>query len=152
MSIRVAKKMTSFRFRTACLLGIVALASARTSGYARRSPPEVPSLPHVNEITPLGVRRGFASRLTVRGSALSGIPRLIAPFRFAVETPTPNDSDAATFKVRITDFGATHVSRDLASGWPLRRSLTPVFWLEQDVVVRSDVGDNSIRKSINERV
>jgi len=107
MLVRVAKKMTRFRFRTACLLGIGVIASAPTSGHARRSPLEVPSLPHVNEISPLGVRRGFASRLTVRGSALSGNPRLIAPFRFAVETPTLNDSDATTFKVRITVDPAT---------------------------------------------
>ena len=35
--------------------------------------------------------------MTLRGSALSGNPRLVAPFRFAIETPTPGNSGAATF-------------------------------------------------------
>ena len=87
-------------FRTACLLGLGASRPSRR--WFVRAPPAVSRLPHVNWASPLGVRRGFVSKLTLRGSALSGNPRLVAPFRFAIETPTPGDSDAATFNARIT--------------------------------------------------
>ena len=94
--------MTYFRFRTACLLGLGTLASLTMFVCARRGALAVSRLPHVEQASPLGVRRGISSRLTLRGSALSGNPSLVAPFRFAIEAPTPGNSGAATFNARIT--------------------------------------------------
>ena len=71
-------------------------------GLCTARPLAVSRLPLVDEASPLGVRRGITSRLTLRGSALSGNPRLVAPFRFVIETPTPGNSVAAIFIARIT--------------------------------------------------
>ena len=51
---------------------------------------------------PPGRTAGNHQGLTLRGSALSGNPRLVAPFRFVIETPTPGNSVAAIFIARIT--------------------------------------------------
>ena len=95
--------MTCFRFRTACLLGLGALASLTMVVCARRAPPGSFATPSRRPGQPPGRTAGPCQcDLTLRGSALSGNPRLVAPFRFAIETPTPGDSDAAAFKARIT--------------------------------------------------
>jgi hypothetical protein len=74
-----------------------------------------PPTPRVDEISPIGVRRGYASELTIRGSALSGNPRLVASFRFIAATPAPNGSNATAFTTRLT------VARDTPLGiYPVR--------------------------------
>ena len=90
------------RFRTISLLGLAVVASLTTAGCASRERSADSVLPRVDEIRPLGVRRGFAIELIVRGSALAGNPRLVAPFKFAVAAPKPGDSEFAMFKARMT--------------------------------------------------
>ena len=53
--------MTYFRFSTACLLGLGTLASLTMFVCARRAPLAVSRLPHVDQASPLGVRRGFVA-------------------------------------------------------------------------------------------
>jgi len=107
--------MTRVISRTAGLLGLGLLAAAVAFHSARGEPPAAAPRPRVDEMSPLGVRRGFTCELTIRGSALSGNPRLVAPFRFIVAAPPPNGSDASTFTIRLT------VAPDTALGiYPVR--------------------------------
>jgi hypothetical protein len=94
--------MARARFRTACLVGIGVLAAALAFVGVRPEPPAVPPTPRVDEISPLGIRRGYGTQLTVRGEALLGNPRLVAPFRLVVAPPTPSASNANTFETRLT--------------------------------------------------
>jgi len=96
--------MTMIRecFRTVSLLGLTLLASVPTAGCASRELPVVSLLPRVDEVRPLGVRRGFAVELSLHGSALAGYPRLVAPFKFAVAPLKRGDWEFDRFKVRIT--------------------------------------------------
>lgn len=72
--------------------------------------------PKISNLSPLGVRRGVATELTVSGANLAGSPRLIAPFGFQIEPASPPaKSDPANWKVRLT------VERDAAVGvYPIR--------------------------------
>ena len=45
--------------------------------------------PQIDNIAPLGGRRGIATEVTVSGSNLAGNPRLIAPFRFQLDPRRP---------------------------------------------------------------
>lgn len=67
----------------------------------RETRPAPARSPRIDELSPRGVRRGFTSELTVRGSALSGHPSLVAPFRFTIATPASGGSDDAVFRARI---------------------------------------------------
>jgi hypothetical protein len=89
-------------FRTACLVGLGVLAAALAFVWVRREPAAVPPSPRVDAVSPLGVWRGYANELTVRGAAMLGNPRLVAPFRFVVASPAPSGSDANTFETRLT--------------------------------------------------
>jgi hypothetical protein len=88
--------------RAVSLLALVALACIPTAGCASRELPTFPLLPRVDEVSPRGVRRGYPIELTIRGSSLSGNPRLVAPFKFAVDAARPGDSEANSLRVRIT--------------------------------------------------
>src|SRR4051794_15713438 len=73
--------------------------------------PDTPgsTLPHAQEIRPVGVQRGVATELTVHGSALAGNPRFVAPFKFTVEDAKADESDTVVFKARITADPATPI-------------------------------------------
>ena len=77
-------------------------AAPPTPRVERERQAAAPPTHRVDEISPLGVRRGFTTELTLHGSLLSGNPRLVAPFRFVEEKPPPTGSDASTFKTRLT--------------------------------------------------
>ncbi len=56
--------------------------------------------PKINDIKPLGVKRGEPSDLTINGSGLAGAPVLVAPFPFTAEV-APN-SDGGNFRIKVT--------------------------------------------------
>lgn len=56
--------------------------------------------PKINDIRPIGVRRGEPSDLAINGSGLAGEPSLVAPFPFAAEV-VPS-SDGGNFRLKIT--------------------------------------------------
>jgi len=61
--------------------------------------------PRVDGVSPLGLRRGFETSVTVKGADLGGHPRLVAPF--VVETAEgAGNSDPAGWRVRLkVDLG-----------------------------------------------
>ncbi len=71
---------------------------------ARAAPPQI------NKITPLGVRRGVASEVTISGANLAAKPRLIAPFPFQIEPmPAAAKSDAGNWKLKLNVAGEVAV-------------------------------------------
>jgi hypothetical protein len=83
-------------------LGVV-LVFLSAVGSAQASPPQI------NGITPFGVQRGMASELTVDGLALSGNPRLIAPFGFVLDPQAPAGSSSTDWKTKLTVDPSTAV-------------------------------------------
>ncbi len=72
--------------------------------------------PQISSVTPLGLRRGTVTELTVGGANLLGHPRLIAPFPYQLEpAPATLKSDAANWRLII------RVAPDVAVGvYPIR--------------------------------
>jgi hypothetical protein len=109
--------------RIAGLVCVSSLTIALASAWMEHvlptgAPVQVPvdeSRLRVDELRPQGIRRGFATELSIRGAALSGNPRLVAPFRFVEKTAAPSGSDATRFRTRLT------VDRDTPLGvYPVR--------------------------------
>ena len=65
--------------------------------------------PTITGTTPLGVQRGVVSEVTIQGANLTGNPRLIAPFGFAVEPPAAPSTDAANWKFKVNVAAGTAV-------------------------------------------
>jgi hypothetical protein len=58
--------------------------------------------PTLTASSPLGVPRGHATEVTLRGTGLGDSPRLVAPFAFQLEESAGSDSDASRWKFRLT--------------------------------------------------
>jgi hypothetical protein len=58
--------------------------------------------PTLTASSPLGVRRGHATEVTLRGTGLGDSPRLVAPFAFQLEESAGNGSDASRWRFRLT--------------------------------------------------
>ena len=58
--------------------------------------------PTLTASSPLGVQRGHATEVTLRGAGLGDSPRLVAPFAFQLEESAGSDSDASRWKFRLT--------------------------------------------------
>lgn len=68
--------------------------------YLAVAPAALADPPKINDIRPIGVRRGVATELTISGSGLAGSPSLVAPFPFSASTK-PN-SDGGNFRLDLT--------------------------------------------------
>ncbi len=77
-------------------LGLAGVSLA--AGHLRAERPA----PRIDEVRPLGVRRGFANALTVRGSAPAGHPKLVAPFSMSVAPSKQGGVNADALTTRIT--------------------------------------------------
>jgi len=64
--------------------------------------------PQINGTSPLGLRRGHSTELTISGANLAGNPRLIAPFSFKLDSPAPK-GDASNWKLKLTVEAGTAV-------------------------------------------
>ena len=64
--------------------------------YASAAPPTLTAS------SPLGVPRGHATEVTLRGTGLGDSPRLVAPFAFQLEESAGSGSDASRWKFRLT--------------------------------------------------
>ena len=71
-----------------------ALAFALLASSALADPPKI------DQINPLGVRRGEPSSVVVGGSGLANAPVLVAPFPFSAETLP--ESDGGNFRLSVT--------------------------------------------------
>ena len=69
------------------------LFAALAASQGRAAPPKI------TNVEPAGLERGTAAVLTIGGDALTGNPRLIAPFAFVIEPPKAADGP---WKPRIT--------------------------------------------------
>ncbi len=58
--------------------------------------------PTLTASSPLGVPRGHATGVTLRGTGLGNSPRLIAPFAFQLEESAGSGSDASRWEFRLT--------------------------------------------------
>jgi hypothetical protein len=58
--------------------------------------------PTLTASSPLGVRRGHTTEVTLRGTGLGDGPRLVAPFAFQLEESAGSGSDANRWKFRLT--------------------------------------------------
>ena len=58
--------------------------------------------PTLTASSPLGVPRGHATEVTLRGAGLGDSPRLVAPFAFQLEESAGSGSDASRWKFRLT--------------------------------------------------
>jgi hypothetical protein len=58
--------------------------------------------PTLTASCPLGVPRGHATEVTLRGTGLGDSPRLVAPFAFQLEESAGSGSDASRWKFRLT--------------------------------------------------
>jgi hypothetical protein len=67
--------------------------------------------PTLTASSPLGVRRGHATGVTLRGRGLGDSPRLVAPFAFQLEESAGSGSDTSrwTFRLTIDDRTAVGV-------------------------------------------
>ena len=65
---------------------------------------ETPALcapPQVSGTSPVGLRRGHTTELTISGANLAGSPRIIAPFAFKIDASAAK-SDASSWKLNLT--------------------------------------------------
>jgi hypothetical protein len=93
--------------RVVCLgtlvISLVPGCSRSTSQATPPRKPEAPSVvPRIDDVNHLGVQRGVATELTIRGARLSGNPRLVAPFRFTEANQGGRPSDPISFTTRVT--------------------------------------------------
>lgn len=82
---------------------LFALAWVWMCGLAGAAPP------HIDRTSFSGAQRGVAAELEIKGSNLSGNPRLIAGFAFQAEPISAKPGDAATWSIKLTPAATTAV-------------------------------------------
>lgn len=80
---------------------IVAFAFTLGSSSSWGAPPKI------NNISPLGARRGMATEVTINGGGLGSNPQLIAPFAFTLGSPPATKSDAGNWRINLIVDPAT---------------------------------------------
>lgn len=65
--------------------------------------------PKINNISPLGARRGTATEVTINGGNLGANPQLIAPFAFTLAAPPATKSDAGNWRINLVVEPATAI-------------------------------------------
>lgn len=65
--------------------------------------------PKLNNISPLGARKGTATEVTFNGAGLGSNPQLIAPFAFTLGAPPAAKSDAGNWRINLLVDPATAI-------------------------------------------